>query len=145
MLGGLMIFLISMIGYFMTQSSLFSSFFNSQELIKEAEQTKDASNILQTPLNTTPKVQAARDDSIIPITHAPSIFYYFPPDPGLPELAKAPRLPISCIRSSKQCICYDQYNQRIEDFPVKRCNDIVEGKNPIAFTLTYNNQKMLTQ
>lgn len=144
MLGGLMIFLISMIGYFMTQSSLFSSFFNSQELIKEAEQTKEA-GILQTPLNTTPKVQAARDDSIIPITHAPSIFYYFPSDPGLPELAKAPRLPISCIRSSKQCICYDQYNQRIEDFPVKRCNDIVEGKNPIAFTLTYNNQKMLTQ
>jgi len=38
------------------------------------------------------------------------------------------RIPKSCISGdSRDCICYDQYATVIRDFPVDRCQDIVNG------------------
>jgi hypothetical protein len=57
-------------------------------------------------------------------------------DPAFPEIAKAPCVPVVfCLSSKLQgCICYDQYMNRIKDFPLKRCEDIIKGDDQVAFT-----------
>lgn len=69
---------------------------------------------------------------VAPLTLAPNKFYYLPRDPDYPELAKASRLPVSCVSSASKCICYDQAAQLIEDMGEKRCRDIVAGRNSLA-------------
>ena len=78
-------------------------------------------------------------DRRLPLNQAPDIYHYLPKDPAFPEIAKAPRIPKSCLSSkSLGCVCYDQYLNRINDFPEKRCNDIINGHDQVAFTRDKN-------
>ncbi|MDR4513156.1 zonular occludens toxin domain-containing protein [Nitrosomonas sp.] len=126
----LIIFLFIVIGYFVSQSSMFGTAVSPHQTIEEP--TNELTKVMNSP-----KVQTngQQKDEVLPLSLAPSIYYYLPRDPSYPEIAKAPRLPLSCLRRNEnECICYDQYNQRIESFPLKRCNDIIDGVNPLAFT-----------
>jgi hypothetical protein len=132
-LGGLVVFLLAFISYMISQSSMLG-FGGSQETIETVLPDLPTANY---SLNTTPqaKKDSSKPDSVLPLEAAPSIYYYLPRDINYPELAKAPRIPKSCIRRDyDSCICYDQFTNRIEGFPLKRCNDIIDGVDQIAFT-----------
>lgn len=69
---------------------------------------------------------------VLPVTAAPNQFYYLPRNPEYPELARAPRYPVSCVASKAKCVCYDQQAQLIEDMGEKRCREAVAGRNRLA-------------
>jgi len=75
---------------------------------------------------------AAKKDAILPLELAPNKYYFLPQDPDYPELAKASRLPVSCVSSAKKCTCYDQAEQKIQGVSDKRCREIVAGENALA-------------
>ena len=132
---GLILFLLVFIGYFVSTSSMLG--LGGKD---ESEKVEVKQNDFPTMLGgsdragTTP---SHKQSDVLPISQAPSVYYYLPRDPAFPELARAPRLPVSCLRRSEDdCICYDQYQQRIAEFPVKRCNDIINGVNPLGFALS---------
>lgn len=75
---------------------------------------------------------AAKKDAILPMDLAPNKYYFLPRDPDYPELARASRLPVSCIASLKKCVCYDQADQRILGVSESRCRSIVAGENTLA-------------
>lgn len=55
---------------------------------------------------------------------------YVPVVPGSssPGIAVPSRVPKSCISGdSRDCVCYDQYTTVIKDFPLDRCQEIVNG------------------
>ncbi|MDR4520008.1 MAG: zonular occludens toxin domain-containing protein [Nitrosomonas sp.] len=134
-LGALVSFLIVFITYMMSQSTMFG--FGGKTDIPDITETvlpeiPTANYSLSTQLAKPPQAQS---ESVLPLESAPNIYYYLPRDKSYPELAKAPRIPKSCIRRNyDNCICYDQFTNRIDDFPVKRCNDIIDGVDQIAFT-----------
>lgn len=70
--------------------------------------------------------------AVLPLTNAPNKYYYLPKDPDYPELARASRLPVSCVASASKCICYDQAGQLIDGISDKRCRQIVAGENTLA-------------
>lgn len=80
--------------------------------------------------------RSARADSAAPnvmtLQTAPDVMYFRPPNPDFPEVAKAPRFPVSCIASKAKCLCYDQASQVISDLSPARCRAIVSGNNPLA-------------
>lgn len=44
------------------------------------------------------------------------------------EAAVPSRIPKSCFfNNTRSCVCYDQHTVVIKDFPVDRCQDIVNG------------------
>lgn len=128
-LGILMLVLISVVVYFASNSTIFKSVVGMEDeeiaVTKTTETKKEG--ISQ------PQATKAVSLDILPITHAPNHYYYAPRDPAVPELAKAPRIPVGCISSATKCICYDQYNQRIEEISPKRCQDFIDNKNRLAF------------
>lgn len=133
----LIVGLFTMMAYFATQSNILKQFLGS-EVVEEQQQEKPAGKTVNAKAPSQAPSTNHAEEKILPITHAPSVHYYMPRDPGIPELAKAPRLPTICMANqSKGCLCYDQYNQKIVGFPEKRCRDILKGENPIAFTLDY--------
>lgn len=136
----LVIGMFSMMAYFATQSNILKQFMGSKAAVEEKQDEKEV-ELKADSLPASRQVQkqsSVQDEKLLPITHAPSIFYYMPRDPSVPELAKAPRLPVSCMANrANGCVCYDQYNQKIVGFPERRCKDILKGENPIAFTLDY--------
>lgn len=129
---GLILCMLGIMGYFISQSSMLGFGDNKLDVVDTIDET-EINKVFANP--STPQHKPAKQtEEILPLSMAPSIYYYLPRDPAYPELARAPRLPLSCIsRSETDCVCYDQYNQRIESFPIKRCNDIINGNNPIAF------------
>lgn len=128
-LGGLIIFLFCLIGYFASQSQMMG--FGESNIASVGEEKE----VTRTTITTNAQPSSRQDDNVLSLSNAPSIYYYLPRDTNYPEIAKAPRLPLSCMRRSEtDCICYDQYQQRIEGFPVKRCNDIINGVDQVAFT-----------
>lgn len=70
--------------------------------------------------------------AVLPLTNAPNKYYYLPRDPEYPELARASRLPVSCVASVRKCICYDQAGQLIDGISDTRCRRIVAGENTLA-------------
>ncbi len=72
-----------------------------------------------------------KPDDVLEPTHAPNKFYYYPRNPDYPELARAPRFPTACISSATRCQCFDQVQQKL-DIDLKRCRDIVTGRNELA-------------
>jgi zonular occludens toxin Zot len=131
LLGSLILFLIAFIGYFISQFSMFGL---AAENLQEEEIT--SKNKMTSGFMQTPQRNNQQKGEVLPISLAPSINYYMPRDPAFPEIARAPCLPLSCLKGSEtECVCYDQYQQRIEGFPVKRCSDIINGLNPFAFAL----------
>lgn len=132
-LGALVSFLLIFISYMISNSSMLG-FGGPSETIDAVLPELPTANY---SLNSTPqaKKDSAKPDSILPLESAPSIYYYLPRDSNYPELARAPRIPKSCIRRDyESCVCYDQFTNRINDFPLRRCNDIVDGVDQIAFT-----------
>lgn len=125
--------LAGVIFYFGSQSSMFG--FGKTEKVEPAKDDFIASNPDESPTSSKPEKQSSTYDVGIKLKDAPDIYYYKPKDPSYPELAKAPRVPVACLSSKSQgCVCYDQYQQRINDFPEKRCLDIINGRDQIAFT-----------
>lgn len=134
-LGALVAFLIVFIIYMMSQSSMLGFGGKSD--------TPDISDTVLPEIPTAnyslaaqpSKPQQTQSDAVLPLEAAPNIYYYLPRDKSYPELAKAPRIPKSCIRRNyDSCICYDQFTNKIDGFPLKRCNDIIDGVDQIAFT-----------
>jgi hypothetical protein len=79
-----------------------------------------------------PGAIAQGDTDVLPVTHAPNFFYYLPRDPEHPELARAPRYPVSCVASASRCACYDQRAVLIDDLGEHRCRDLVAGRDRLA-------------
>lgn len=71
------------------------------------------------------------NSEILPVQNAPHVFYYKPRDPDYPEIARAPRYPVSCVSMGSRCLCYDQAAQRLDVGP-ERCQQIVDGSNELA-------------
>jgi len=125
--------LISVIGYFTSQSKIFQQAIGTYENDNPNPTPTKPDSVINnaTTTNQTPKPP----DGVLYLTQADDIFAFKPKNPDYPEIAKAPRIPISCLENKTNgCICYDQYNQRIHDFPLKRCQDIIGGTDQIAFT-----------
>jgi hypothetical protein len=119
--------LFGVIGYFGSNSSMLG-------LGTQKEEPKNDSGFMGSGTSSTAPA-AVQNDAVLPLSRAPDIYYYRPVNPNYPELAKAPRIPQACLKSkSNGCVCYDQYQNRINDFPLKRCEDIVNGLDQIAFT-----------
>jgi zona occludens toxin len=119
------------ISYFMNKSTMLG--FGKAEAAMKPEQSKTSDSFMDNTGTTTTKATAP--DKPLPLNQAPDIYHYMPKDPAFPEIAKAPRIPSACLSSkSNGCVCYDQYQNRINDFPEKRCNDIVSGLDQIAYT-----------
>ncbi|MDP1595171.1 MAG: zonular occludens toxin domain-containing protein [Gallionella sp.] len=126
----LLLVLFGTIYYYMTQSKMLG--FGSDTEISATEKTPEKS-FMGSAVASTPKPPP--DNTRLPLNQAPDIYYYLPKDPAFPEIAKAPRIPTSCLSSKANgCVCYDQYLQRINGFPEKRCKDIIDGVDQIAFT-----------
>lgn len=126
----LITFLFGVIYYFANQSTMLG-------FGEKPEAKKEEGGFMQSaaPSSATAQQQQQQNNEILPLSKAPGIYYYAPQNPHYPELAKAPRIPQSCLKSKSQgCVCYDQYQNRIQDFPLKRCEDIVNGLDQIAFT-----------
>lgn len=117
-LGGLAVVLFSSIVYFYNKSSIFGG------------EEKKPIQALQTPKMF--EQGAVESSETLPLDKAPGVVYYLPKDTAFPEIARAPRLPVSCIASKLVCKCYDQSAQLIEGFPENRCRAIVAGKNALA-------------
>jgi len=50
------------------------------------------------------------------------------PENSSPGFVVPSRIPRSCFSSdTRGCVCYDQHTTVIKDFPVDRCQDIVNG------------------
>ena len=62
---------------------------NLQE-VETVSETKMASGFMQTPQR-----NSQQKGEVLPISLAPSINYYMRRDPAFPEIARAPRLPLS--------------------------------------------------
>lgn len=75
---------------------------------------------------------SGQQSEVLPLTHAPHHFYFLPRNPVYPEIARAPRFPISCVASSRRCVCFDQKNQEIEGMGEDRCRAIVAGRDQLA-------------
>ena len=132
---GFIFFLIGLIYYSASNSAMFQSVFG-KEKEKEKPTEKIDSHKGFMGESTVPKsAPNPANDRALPLSQAPDIYHYLPKDPAFPEIAKAPRIPQSCLDNKSQgCVCYDQYLNRIKDFPVKRCKDIIEGLDQVAFT-----------
>lgn len=122
------------ISYFMNQSTMLG--FGKAEASAKVEKEKPSTFMggdYQFP-DSAAKASSVPDKAL-PLSQAPDIYHFLPKDPAFPEIAKAPRLPVACLSSKANgCVCYDQYNNRINDFPLKRCTDIINGNDQIAFT-----------
>lgn len=124
--------LFGVIGYFASNSSMLG-FGDKAEVKKEEGGFMAAAN----PSGVS--AQQLPNDEVMKLNKAPDIYYYRPVNSNYPELAKAPRIPKACLQSKANgCVCYDQYQNRINDFPLKRCEDIVNGLDQIAFTRDKN-------
>lgn len=110
--------------------------FGKAEAAVKSEQSKTADSFMGNDFQSSSSTsKTTAPDKPLPLNQAPDIYHYLPKDPAFPEIAKAPRIPKSCFSSKSQgCVCYDQYTNRIKDFPVKRCEDIINGHDQIAFT-----------
>lgn len=102
---------------------------------QKPEEKKEQGSLMQSSASAQQQHSNAQADSVLPLSKAPDIHYYKPVNDRYPEIARAPRIPKSCLSSkSNGCVCYDQYLNRINDFPEKRCRDIVSGTDQLAFT-----------
>jgi len=126
----LLVCLFGIIGYFMSQSKMLGFGGKPEQQVKTETKTNESS-LIPSSLPS----QSSQSDRVLSLKEAPDIYYYKPKDPAYPEISKAPRIPKSCLESAKLgCVCYDQYLNRINDFPTKRCKDIIAGTDQIAFT-----------
>ncbi|MEO5355316.1 MAG: zonular occludens toxin domain-containing protein [Magnetococcus sp. XQGC-1] len=55
-----------------------------------------------------------------------------PGNTDYPELAKQPRIPVSCIANARRCICFDQAVQLIEGMSEKRCRALIGGRDALV-------------
>lgn len=126
--------LMGVIGYFMNKSTMLG--FGKAEAAVKSEQSKTADSFMGNDYQpSASSTKTTTPDKPLPLNQAPDIYHYLPKDPAFPEIAKAPRIPKSCFSSKSQgCVCYDQYTNRIKDFPEKRCLDIIAGMDQVAFT-----------
>jgi len=120
---GLITVLFGTIGYFWNQSTIFGG------MAKKGEGSGASSFMASSKIMGDSKSAAPE---VLPVTAAPHQFYYKPRNPEYPELARAPRFPVSCVASSRKCVCYDQATQLIDDLSEKRCREIASGRNPMA-------------
>lgn len=130
----LVVVLIGVIYYFGSQSTMFGSVVKKDDVKQQQNLFSDESLNNVSVTQTVPK-QSTIADTNYRLSEAPDIYYYLPKDPDFPEISKSPRIPQACLENIAQgCVCYDQYNNRIKDFPVKRCKDIINGLDQVAFT-----------
>lgn len=122
-LGLLVVVLVATIAYFWNRSTIFGSSKPGEAL------AQDGGGFM----STMPKMigGAGSTGEVLPVTSAPNHYYYKPEHPNYPELAKAPRYPVSCIASAKRCVCFDQAAQQLDIEPA-RCREIVAGRNDLA-------------
>lgn len=125
----LLLVLGGIIYYFASKSTMIG--FGSKEGAVAVEEK--SSGFMGSP--SSQSTQQKDSEKLLKLNEAPDLYYYKPKNPDYPELAKAPRIPKSCLSSQTNgCVCYDQYLNRIENFPEKRCKDIINGVDQIAFT-----------
>lgn len=55
-----------------------------------------------------------------------------PGNTDYPELAKQPRLPVSCIANKVRCVCFDQAVQLIDGMSEKRCRSLIGGRDALV-------------
>jgi hypothetical protein len=55
-----------------------------------------------------------------------------PGNSDFPELAAQPRIPVSCVSSSRGCKCFDQAAQLIEGMAATRCRALIEGRDSMV-------------
>lgn len=122
---GLIVVLIGTIAYFASNSRLFNEAVEAQA--QPAGFMQQASGFMG-------GVPETKKPEVLPVTHAPGPEYYRPSNTAYPELAKAPRYPVSCLASMKtsRCSCYDQAGQFIDKIGFKRCMNIIAGNNELA-------------
>lgn len=113
----LILFLVATVVYFFQRSTIFGG-------ASEPQQTGFMKSATTSPSST--------KGDVLPLTQAESPLYYAPADPAFPEIAKAPRIPVACIKGRDACKCYDQAGQLIVGLPEPRCEQIVTGVNPLA-------------
>ena len=132
---GFIFFLIGLIYYSASNSAMFQSVFGKEKEKENLTEKYDTQKSFMGDYSAPKPASNPANDRALPLSQAPDIYHYLPKDPAFPEIAKAPRIPQSCLESASQgCVCYDQYLNRIKDFPVKRCKDIIEGLDQVAFT-----------
>jgi len=117
-LGLFLVSMIVMVWYFASKSNMVKSLTGA-----ENEQVV-GSSMLGAMTGEVPKA--------VSVTDAPSPFYFDPKVNSYPELAKAPRYPVSCVASKVVCKCWDQAGQYLELLGDQRCREIVSGKNKLA-------------
>jgi hypothetical protein len=120
----LIAFLGAFIYYMMHKNSLFHT----------ASPAGSSSNLMiDSAVNHQSGTDKKNDDNLL----TTSTFNELQPKDNLyPELAKIPRLPVSCVSGHNSCTCYDQQNQKMPEVPTMRCEAIVSGSNPLA--VAYN-------
>ncbi|SDX42062.1 zonular occludens toxin domain-containing protein [Nitrosomonas oligotropha] len=128
-----LIFVLAGVIYYYGSKSTMIGFGSTEETPQTSEEKLTSASFI--PSGSAHPQPAPKNDKPLKLNEAPDIYYFLPKDPAFPEIAKAPRVPLSCLSSKSQgCICYDQYMNRIKDFPVKRCEDIIKGDDQVAFT-----------
>ena len=128
----LILVLSGVIYYAVSKSTMFGG--NKPETAK-GESLEKGGGFMATAQAAPAPAQVKQPDRRLPLSEAPDIYHYLPVDPAFPEIAKAPRIPKSCLTNKTTgCVCYDQYLNRIKDFPEKRCLDIIDGVDQVAFT-----------
>jgi zona occludens toxin len=121
-LGVLLVGLMATAGYFLNKSTMFQT-----ALGTKAEEVTN--NGIGAVVDMMPRTKEVKP---LPPEQVDSPFYYDPEVSSYPELAKAPRYPVSCVASVRKCSCYDQAGQLIELMGEQRCREIVAGKNKLA-------------
>lgn len=130
---GLIVCLAGTIYYYAGQSKMLASAVGTETA--KSDSVEKEGGFMATAQAATAPGQTKQPDKALSLKEAPDIYHYLPKDPAFPEIAKAPRIPKSCFSSQSQgCVCYDQYTNRIKDFPEKRCRDIIDGNDQVAFT-----------
>lgn len=120
----LIAFLGAFIYYMMHKNSLFHT---------DSPAGSSSNPMMVSAANNSAALDKKNDDNLL----TTSTFNELQPKDNLyPELAKVPRLPVSCVSGHNSCTCYDQQNQKMPDVPRMRCEAIVGGANPLA--VAYN-------